>query len=519
MRFAVPNYLSNTLEQSVRFGVNVAEEVRRSLVPTRYGTTISSLGPVVKNVGQYVKQWSTGKQPVLEPIKGIASVISSGLTDADRQVIWRYTNVPRAAATVTGRSTQFLGPVAGAVAQRLAPIGLMYGAGQLGPLSQGFRPSGYKSIIPVSKEEDPTGRTPVSAPLEAVLRYTTLGGRSQLLPYQQFKEERPDVLPSTYKSYRKYEFSKPKPGELVSIDPASQSFTALGGAVRGTRIGLNDPEIRIKGMPVTASGLLGTAAGIGAASAATSFLTPRSPEYIKQKEAVQKLKYRQNELANAMATRMDIIREAAKQQNVKVPGKGPVSQATQAYKKYTKQSAAEINEGIDVSEFQKWIERRKEQQPTGRQIELFPSVTPTQETLKQNLEQKTKEYLEGIKGVATKVGEQKAGEQYARMFEQTPKLQESVAKAVQKQAELRKGLEPNILQSNRQALGLAAGIGTAVLVGAAAKKLFAKAQERRVKKENPVEYLKYKHGDLATAAQALGQPQARSWQELTPYVK
>jgi hypothetical protein len=57
------------------------------------------------------------------------------------------------------------------------------------------------------------------------------------------------------------------------------------------------------------------------------------------------------------------------------------------------------------------------------------------------------------------------------------------------------------------------------LVGAATKKLFAKAEENRVKKENPVEYLKHKHGDLPTAAQALGQPQARSWQELTPYVK
>jgi len=505
MRFAVPNYLSNTFEQGIRFGVNIAEEVKKSLVPTRYGTTISSLGPIVKNVGQYVTQ----------PAKGIASVVASGLTDADRQVIWRYTNVPRAAATVTGRSTQFLGPAASAVAQRLAPIALMYGAGQLGPLSQGFRPPGYKSIIPVSKEEDPTGKTPISAPLEAVLRYTTLGGRSQLLPYQQFKEERPDVLPSTYISYRKYEFSKPKPGELVSIDPTNQSFTALGGAIRGTTIGLNDPEIRIKGMPVTASGLLGTAAGIGAASAATSFLTPRSPEYTKQTEAVQKLKLRQNELANAMATRMDIIREAAKQQNVTVPGKGPVAQATQAYKK----SAAEINEGINVSELQKWVERRKEQQPTGRQTELFPSVVPTQEDLKQNLEQKTKKYLESIKNVATEVGQQKAGEQYARMFEQTPKLQESIAEAVQKQAELKKGLEPNILQSNRQALGLAAGIGTAVLVGAATKKLFARAQERRVKKENPVEYLKGKHGDLASAAQALGQPQARSWQELTPLIK
>ena len=63
--------------------------------------------------------------------------------------------------------------------------------------------------------------------------------------------------------------------------------------------------------------------------------------------------------------------------------------------------------------------------------------------------------------------------------------------------------------------GTAAALGTAYVT----KKLLQKSAERRLKKENPVEYLKHKHGSLEQAGAALGQPEARSWQQLTPYVK
>jgi hypothetical protein len=66
---------------------------------------------------------------------------------------------------------------------------------------------------------------------------------------------------------------------------------------------------------------------------------------------------------------------------------------------------------------------------------------------------------------------------------------------------------------------LAAGAATAAAVGMATKKAFQKAAERRVKKEDPIEYLKHKHGSFQEAAQALGQPNAQNWQQLTPYVK
>ena len=66
---------------------------------------------------------------------------------------------------------------------------------------------------------------------------------------------------------------------------------------------------------------------------------------------------------------------------------------------------------------------------------------------------------------------------------------------------------------------LAAGAVTAATVGHVAKKLFQKSAERRIKKENPVEYLKHKHGSLEQASAALGLPEAQSWQQLVPHIK
>ncbi|NBU99688.1 MAG: hypothetical protein EBS19_16010 [Spirochaetia bacterium] len=68
--------------------------------------------------------------------------------------------------------------------------------------------------------------------------------------------------------------------------------------------------------------------------------------------------------------------------------------------------------------------------------------------------------------------------------------------------------------------GIAAiGLGTAAAVGAATKKVLQKAAENKIKKDNPVEYLKQRHGSLEQASSALGLPQAQSWQQLIPYVK
>ena len=51
-----------------------------------------------------------------------------------------------------------------------------------------------------------------------------------MLPFKDFIKERPDVMPSTIKDYRRYMNRKPEAGKRIDIDPEKQTFTAFGGA-------------------------------------------------------------------------------------------------------------------------------------------------------------------------------------------------------------------------------------------------------------------------------------------------
>lgn len=386
MQQQVTNYLNNAFELAKTFGKNAVTELNQNLYKTRYGYATRS-GPVAEAAG------------VSTAPSFLAGALGADIaTDATRRVGWKWTNAPRMAGEMGRQAAKSvrMDPVTGAVLSAATPAVLMSLSGQLGSPLEGFRPKGYKAVAPTSKEEDPSGRTPVSIPAEAALRYVGTQ-RSQILPYEEFKKERPDVLPSTYRAYRRYEYAKSKPGELISIDPEAQTFATAAGILRGSARGLADPEIRIKGFPVTASGVLGTAAGLGAATGIYKSLPRSGMEF-----------------------------HAAAEKHIKMGQPEAAAQIRSMIKPYD--------------------------------VEAVPVKVPGERTT----------YV--------------------------PKFGTSLGV-------------------------VAAGLGTAALVGAATKKLFAKAEEQRVKKENPVEYLKYKHGDLTTAAQALGQPQARSWQELTPYVK
>ena len=366
MQGEISNYLSSGFEAIKRFGRAAVNELHENLYETRHGFQTRS-GSIGEAAAQAVRLQN--KAGISTPPSALAGALGADIaTDASRRLGWKWSNVPRMAGELGKQVAKVTGmdPLTGAVVATGTPAVLMSLSGTMGSPLEGFRPKGYKAVAPKSKEEDPTGRETMSVPVEAALRYFG-SQRSQILPYEEFKKERPDVLAPTYRAYRRYEYAKAKPGELVTVNPEDQSFATVGGLVRGTARGLNDPEIRVKGFPVTASGAIGTAAGLGAASSLYKAL----PQSI------------------------------TKAKSIKIPG------------------------------------------------EPGTFVPTTGATL----------------GV------------------------------------------------------LAAGLGTAALVGAATKKLFAKAEEQRVKKENPVEYLKGKHGDLASAAQALGQPQARSWQELTPLIK
>lgn len=394
MQHRVANFLNNAAEFAKNFGKEAVNELNQALYKHRFGYGTRA-GSAAENIAQQVQLKAKGLGGSV-PAAVAATVADVATDETRRQFTWRYTNVPRMAGMAGKKLAQSAGmdPVTGAILAATTPAVLMSLSGNLGPITQGLRPRGYKSVVPASKEEDPTGRQTMSVPLETGMRYL-FSQRSQILPYQEFKKERPDILPSTYSAFRKYEYSKAKPGELLTIDPKGQSFTTPGGLIRGTARGLADPEIRIKGFPITASGAIGTAAGLAAASTLYKSL----------------------------------------------PREGAAFHQAAASGLHSPETAAQIKAAIKPYD---------------------------------------------VEAVPVKV----SGERTTYV----PHVGTSLAV-------------------------IGAGLGTSALVGAATKKLFAKAEERRVKKENPVEYLRYKHGDLAAAKEALGQPQARSWQDLTPYVK
>lgn len=373
------NYLTNSLKAAKAFAGRYATKLQEAATRAPWGQYKSDLGSVKEYTKEAVVD-QKGNRIGIKP--AVPSTVAAGATldalnNETRQKVSRFTNLPLQVARVTQDLAATTG-LESRLAQTVAAAGAaaLYSrlSGITGPVSQGMRPAGHKAVIPVSKEEDPTGKTPLNPALEIAVRHGMFQ-RSQLLPYQEFKKERPDVAPSTFSQYRRYQTAKPEAGKLLSIDPEGQSFTALGGLIRGSAKGLNDPELRVKGMPITASAVAGLGAGFGAMKAASKFLEP------------------------------------------------PVDVR-----------------GVSLSEIGK--------------------IQPT--------------------------------------------LGEKIAQ------KLGRATDPALLSVGATA-ALAAGYGT--------KKLFEKAAERRVKKEDPIEYLKHKHGSFQEAAQALNQPGATSWQQLVPYVK
>lgn len=404
------NYLTNSFERVKRFAGDVTQALNAGIGQTKYGAYKSRLG--VKG--------ETGVGPGAATT---ARVVAPFITGEAQLGTFRATN-PFIQGRKIGQKVSSelgLGPLGSAVAAAGVPALFVGMSGIAGSPTRGFRPAGQKAVYPVSKEEDPTGATSKNLLIEAGMRHF-LGQKGQMLPYQAFKEERPDVLPSTYRDYMRYQYSKPEPGSLLQIDPSRGTFTALGGAIKGSAQGLNDPELRIRGIPVTASAMLGTAAGLATTKALSKTLKPKG----QYGEQIEDLKRRIGEL------KID----------VKSPGT----------------RGGEYGENLRPAEF----------------------------------------YQQKL-NVAEK------------QLEQAQKLRAGELTGAAKQFEKLGGLkDPALL-----AAGAAAALGTAAVT----KKLMQKAQERRIKKEDPVEYLKYKHGDFATAAQALRQPEARSWEQLSQYVK
>jgi hypothetical protein len=266
-----------------------------------------------------------------------------------------------------------------------------------GPITQGLRPKGYKAVAPKSKEKDPLGKDPRNLAEETLLRFYG-GQKSQPLPYKEFIKERPDVMPSTVADYKRYMNRKPEAGKRIDIDPEKQTFTAFGGVVRGTARGLNDPEIRIKGAPITASSALGTAAGLGTIAAGVKYLNPSTKGIHEAEKTIRDKKIQYKDLVDQLGS----------------------------------------------------------ENPGGMVQEVVDKARKGVESAKQGLEDFKKIRLESLSPAA-------------KQFEKLGAFK-----------------EPAILVG-----GALAAAGTA----AVAKKLFQKAEQERIKKEDPLQYKKYKRGD------------------------
>ena len=554
------NYLTNSLAKAQQFAGKVASELRSSLYQSKYGygSSEGSILTSAQNIGK-------------EPAKVAATAVGDVLTNKSLSSVWKYTNVPRMAGELGKTVAQKAGldPLTGAVLTAAVPVGLMALSGVRGPISQGLRPPGYKAVAPKSKEEDPTGRTPQSVPLELALRYG-LGQRSQILPYQEFKEERPDVAPSTYVQYRRYEQAKPQPGNLVAIDPEGQSFTTVGGLLRGSAKGLNDPELRIKGFPVTLSGLAGTAAGLGTAVAAYHAL----PQEVREARTMQSTSFDPEIKAERAKIETQLAPLERKQAQVKQViqrlqrkmqasgiraldkyGPSPDDQAALRVHKEAISNRAELNRITDNLNTYTYALGRA----TGKIPEPPQPQTEEGQALRQSLTAETKARVkaglnpddisyapsdENISYLQSRVQEftdqkqsllknVKSRLEALNLPEQALNLQDRLTRAKFKsgalntqaqelQAELRSTYRPITVTTpstatvaGLAAAGAAAALGTAYVT----KKLLQKSAERRLKKENPVEYLKHKHGSLEQASTALGLPKAQSWQQLVPHVK
>ena len=147
----------------------------------------------------------------------------------------------------------------GHIASLAIPSGIAINTG-IGLMTPFGGAEGYKAAMP--SEEDPTKTQNVLG--EIALKYV-MGRTGQLLPYNEFKQVRPDVSEDEYRRYQAFKFDKRE-----DWNPTDGDFTLMAGALKGTDEGIHGPEVQFLGrsLPVTtgivpyASAVAGGALGV-----------------------------------------------------------------------------------------------------------------------------------------------------------------------------------------------------------------------------------------------------------------
>jgi len=140
------------------------------------------------------------------------------------------------------RKPKYGGP--GAIQAMSIPAGIAINTG-LGLMTPFGGAEGYKAALP--SEEDPSKTSNVLG--EVGLKYI-MGRTGNLLPYDEFREVRPDVSPDEYGRYKAFKYEKP----LLDVNPFDDGQVGIGaGFLKATDEGIHGPEIQMLGrsLPVT----------------------------------------------------------------------------------------------------------------------------------------------------------------------------------------------------------------------------------------------------------------------------
>ena len=185
--------------------------------------------------------------------QAVGSIINDVMTDGMRN-IWWFLNAPQAItqiAVLQGINTAKQRNMDTSVRRADSPVfqsrGLRMAASapaviavSMG-LGNAYRQPGYKAVVP--DEDDPTKSANLLA--EGIDRYF-LGRSGQLLPYDEFVKERPDVSRAEYNQYKQYLFGNK-------------------GVVKATMDGVQGPEVTFMGksLPLMTAILPGAAGVLG----------------------------------------------------------------------------------------------------------------------------------------------------------------------------------------------------------------------------------------------------------------
>lgn len=207
-------------------------------------------------VGEGLEEAAVGPGNYRVKAAQAAGVVGADLASDGMRNIWWFLNAPQAIAQVAmfqgmrqatekqmtaQEQAKFISPQEPLIRRRnlrMAAAAPAWIAASLG-IGNFMRQPGYKAVVP--SEENPTETA--NAAGELASRYF-LGRSGALLPYDEFKKERPDVSRGEYNAYKNYLFSGASP-------------------VKATMEGIHGPEVTFMGKSIPlATGILPMAAAV-----------------------------------------------------------------------------------------------------------------------------------------------------------------------------------------------------------------------------------------------------------------